>query len=179
MVRAFVAIDLPDAIRDRIRVAQKALLQSDAKVTPVDPKIVHITLNFLGEVEPPRIRRVSEVLGGVTGTPFTLTVRGIQGNPSGRPRVIWCEIEDGGGCAGLHQRIEELLAPLGFPRESRRYVPHATVARVRRFDPSLLAAISPLSSMEFGSCRVDGISLKKSTLTPKGPIYEDIMEVVF
>jgi len=58
MVRAFVAIDLPDAIRDRIRGAQKALLQSDAKVTPVDPKIVHITLNFLGEVEPPRIRRV-------------------------------------------------------------------------------------------------------------------------
>ena len=72
---------------------------------------------------------------------------------------------------------EDVLEPLGFARETRKFTPHATVARVRRPDQSLFTALDKLRSRTYGSCTVTAFRLKKSTLTPQGPIYEDLLEV--
>jgi 2'-5' RNA ligase len=73
--------------------------------------------------------------------------------------------------------IEDSLAPLGFDRESRRFTPHATLARVKSMDPSLFLAINNLKEKSWGNCIISGIKLKKSTLLPEGPVYEDLFEV--
>ena len=78
----------------------------------------------------------------------------------------------------FHQ-VEEALVPLGFTRETRRFTPHATVARVKSPDSSLFAAINQLDNREYGSCTISGLKLKKSTLTPQGPVYEDLLEVTW
>ena len=79
----------------------------------------------------------------------------------------------------LFSLIENALAPLGFDRETRRFTPHATLARIKSMDPSLFSAISSLKEKSWGSCIISGIKLKKSTLLPKGPVYEDLLEVTW
>lgn len=177
MVRLFVAIDLPPEMREVLKSSQEELAKSRARLSVVSPENIHITLKFIGEVEEGAVPAVQERLAGVTGRPFEVSVSGISADNRRRPRVVWCGIIDGGRCAVLNDQIEEALEPLGIRKESRTFRPHATLARVKRFDPSLLDAIRPMESAGYGNFLVNGFSLKKSTLTPAGAIYEDVMVV--
>jgi RNA 2',3'-cyclic 3'-phosphodiesterase len=184
MVRAFVAIDLPESIKQKVYDSQNALKQCNVRLKFVDPAGFHITLKFLGEVEPSSIDPIIHALQSLSQDPFTITVGPITWNNPKRPRVIWCTIRDGGECASLHHRIEDLLAPLGIPRENRPFATHATIARVREGTQppdmqQIVRQVRALPQADIGSCEVTGIKLKKSTLTPQGPIYEDLAEVAF
>jgi len=160
-----------------MRGPQGALSGCRARLTLVKPGSIHITLKFLGEIDEKTLARVKEALARIRFEPFEISVCGVMGNPASAPRVIWCEVRDGGGCRRLFELVEEALGPLGIPGERRAYTPHATLARVKRFDPSLLPILKDLAAEEFGSCPVSSIRLKKSTLTPQGPVYEDLLEV--
>ena len=177
MVRLFVAIDLPQQIREALSNSQQDLKKSRARLAVVSPENIHITLKFIGEVGQDAVEAIKRRLADVSGTPFEVSVSGISADNRRRPRVVWCTIKDGGRCALLNEEIEEALAPLGIEKESRRFRPHATLARVKKFDPSLLEAMRPMESADYGNFQVDGFSLKKSTLTPSGALYEDIMVV--
>ncbi|MBP1929681.1 2'-5' RNA ligase [Methanolinea mesophila] len=177
MVRLFVAVDLPVEIREKIRECQAELKTGKARVTLVKPDQIHLTLKFIGEVDEPTADKIREALKKIRFTSYGLEVGTIQANNPRRPRVIWCSIRDGGESEELHRRIEDVLLPLGVPREDRAFTSHATVARVKSYHPDLDEALQQLKGREFGSCRVERIILKKSTLTPSGPIYEDLMEV--
>jgi 2'-5' RNA ligase len=177
MVRAFVAIELSDEVRESLRAAQDRLRMSTARLNLVDPALAHITLKFLGEVEEERIGAVKDALRGVRGRAYALTVGGVGGNNPRRPRVVWCAVDDGGETVRLAERVEKALGPLGFPRETRAFTPHVTLARVKDFDPSLLEAVRDRAATGMGTCTIDHIALKKSTLTPKGPVYETLLEV--
>ncbi|MHC1625760.1 MAG: RNA 2',3'-cyclic phosphodiesterase [Methanoculleaceae archaeon] len=179
MVRAFVAIELPEEIREQISRAQQILLQSDARLTPVNPRQAHVTLKFLGEIPDGIVDDVIGSLETITHAPFRATAGRVVPRPPRQPRVIWAEIEDLGQCRDLHRKIEDALAPLGIRRDRRPFTPHATVARVRRFDPSLMTRLNELALVRCGIFEVNGFVLKKSTLTPAGPIYEDLAEVAF
>jgi 2'-5' RNA ligase len=178
MVRTFVAVDLPEEMRTRIAEGAQALRGSGARLTFVDPAQIHVTLAFLGEVETDRIPSVAAALGAVRPPPFTLAVGPIAGNSRSSPRTIWCPCTDDGSLAGLAGSVAEALEPLGFPRERRAFRGHATVARVRVFHPSLLDRLAALPRDGFGTFTVDRFRLKKSTLSPQGPVYEDLAEVV-
>jgi 2'-5' RNA ligase len=177
VVRTFIAVELPADIRESIRVCQSELARSRARLTMVDPGIVHITIKFLGEIDEQRIGAVSDALSGIRLDPFEIEVGMPVLNTPRRPRIVWCGISDQGGCGCLHMKCEEVLSGIGLPRDNRPFSPHATIARIRDFDPSLAKVISILPRAPFGRCRVDRFSLKKSTLTPRGPVYETISEV--
>jgi RNA 2',3'-cyclic 3'-phosphodiesterase len=177
MVRTFIAIDLAPEVRERMRGPQAALAGCRARLSLVAPPSIHITLKFLGEIDEKTLDRVKEALSALRFTPFEVSLAGVKGNPPPSPRVIWCEVRDEGGCRRVFRLVEDALAPLGIPRERRAYTPHATLARVKRPDPSLIPVLKSLASEEFGSCPVRSIKLKKSTLTPGGAIYEDLLEV--
>ncbi|HMA05274.1 MAG TPA: RNA 2',3'-cyclic phosphodiesterase, partial [Methanomicrobiales archaeon] len=177
MVRTFIAIDLTPEVRERMRDPQASLAGCRARLTLVKPPSIHITLKFLGEIDEKTLEKVKEALSRIRFEPFDISAGGVRGNPPQSPRVVWSEIRDEGGCGRLFDLIEEALSPLHIPRERRGYTPHATLARVKRFDPSLLPVLAGLAAEEFGSCPVRCFRLKKSTLTPGGPVYEDILEV--
>ena len=179
MVRAFVALELSSEIRGQLAAAQDILRGCRARLTIVEPALIHITAKFLGEVPDENIPAVMDVLRTVRVPPFAVTARKITVNNPSRPHTVWCSISDDGGTARVFQQIEAALSPQGFARETRAFTPHATVARVKSPDPSLFAAISQLSDREYGSCTISGLKLKKSTLTPQGPVYEDLLEVAW
>ncbi|MCQ8893226.1 MAG: RNA 2',3'-cyclic phosphodiesterase [Methanolinea sp.] len=178
MDRLFVAVDLPDEIKERIGSTQAHLKKTRARLTLVDPSIIHITLKFIGDTPEEKTEAVVHALGELDGAPFSVRVRGIAGNNPRRPRVIWARVEDGGACRDLHEKVEGILAPLGIPREGRAFTPHATVARVREFHPDLVEILTQLSGRDFGEGWIEKVFLKKSTLTSRGPLYENIGEVL-
>jgi len=177
MVRAFVALELSDEIKDRLREAQETLCGCFARFTFVEPNIIHITVKFLGEVDMRTLPKVMEALRAITFTPFRITAGTVTVNNPNRPHTVWCAINDAGQGEQIFLLIEDALAPYGFERETRRFTPHATIARVKSPDPSLFSALRLLNGKMYGSCTISGLKLKKSTLTPQGPIYEDLLEV--
>ncbi|HVP93643.1 MAG TPA: RNA 2',3'-cyclic phosphodiesterase [Methanoregulaceae archaeon] len=179
MVRTFIAIELSPAVRSEIGKIQPDLRQCRARLTLVNPEIIHITLKFLGEVSSEDLSTVTRALEKIRLEPFTINVSGVGVNNPRSPRVIWAGVDPIEPCKILNERIEAALEPLGFAREKRAYTPHATIARVREHDRSLEAAIGPHANREFGRCLIDRFSLKKSVLTPKGPVYETVAEVVW
>ena len=177
MVRAFVAVELSPEVRDRLGEAQECLRTCGAHLTFVRPEYIHITIKFLGEVEEKDLPEVLNALKTVTFVPFTVNATTVTVDNPKRPHTVWCSIEDAEGTKNLFRSIEDVLEPLGFARETRKFTPHATVARVRMPDQSLFTALDKLRSRTYGSCTVTAFRLKKSTLTPQGPIYEDLLEV--
>ena len=177
MVRAFLALELSEDVRYALAGAQDVLRQCRARLTFVNPGQIHITVKFLGEVEDRKIPALMDVLKQVAWKPFTARAGIVTVNNPRRPFTVWCEVDDGGQGARLREKIDEALSPLGFQKEGRPFLAHATVARVKRPDPSLMDALETIRDRRYGECPVTGMKLKKSTLTPAGPVYEDLLEV--
>lgn len=177
MVRAFIALELSQEIKDNLTTAQDTIRGCNARLTCVHPENMHITIKFLGEVREEQLKKVMDTLRSVPFSPFPIQVLTVTVNNPKRPHTVWCDINDGGMGGRLFSLIENALAPLGFDRETRPFTPHATLARIKSPDPSLFFAINSLKEKSWGSCVISGVKLKKSTLLPKGPVYEDLLEV--
>ena len=177
MTRAFIALELSNDIKDQLTSAQQTLRGGKARLTFVEPEIIHITVKFLGEVDDKKLQKVMDALTSISFSPFSITAGKVTVNNKKRPHTVWCTIDDAGEGERLFLHIEDALAPLGFTRETRRFTAHATIARVKSMDPSLFSALEILDGNTYGSCRISGMKLKKSTLMPQGPVYEDLLEV--
>jgi len=177
MVRAFVALELSEEIRSRLAESQAPLRTCTARLTFVDPALIHITAKFLGEVDEKQLPGIMDALRSIPFTPFTVTAGEVTVNNRKRPHTVWSVVDDGGRGQQLLNAIDSALGPLGIPPESRSFTSHATVARVKAADPSLFPALRQLEGKSYGSCTISGLKLKKSTLTPSGPVYEDLLEV--
>jgi 2'-5' RNA ligase len=88
-------------------------------------------------------------------------------------------IYDAGHIEPIARAIDTSLVPLGFKKENRGFSPHLTIGRVKtaRNKDKLLKLIEHFNTEEFTAQEVQSIVLKKSELTPKGPIYTTLREV--
>ncbi|WAI00803.1 RNA 2',3'-cyclic phosphodiesterase [Methanogenium organophilum] len=177
MVRAFFAVDLSCDIRNQFYTVQDILRNSDAKLTCVDPSLAHITMKFLGEISDDVLHGIRDIMSEFSFEPTDIAVSGVQLHPKKRPRIVWADVSDNGWGGVTVAEMDRLLTPLGIPSETRIFTPHVTLARIKRYDRSLRAAVEAVSEHSFGRMTVDTITLKTSTLTPRGPVYEDVMEI--
>ncbi len=178
MVRLFIAVEIPEEVKAQYAEAQEAIRRSRARISLVQPADMHITLKFIGEVEGSRLPTITSALQTITGAPFTLDLGAITLNSPRSPRVIWGDVHDPGACRELAEQIESVLIPLQIPAEGRKFKPHITIARIKQFHPSIFEEVAGISSFSEGSFEVDRFVLKKSELTPHGPVYTDILEVL-
>ncbi len=172
--RLFIAADIPEEIRCAI--ADFRLQPDAAKIRWVDIRNMHLTLRFLGDTEEGRLDGICNALRNVEFSPFRCSVSGFGVFPDmHRPRVIWAGIIPKDDVISLHKKIDDALEGLGFHKE--RFTPHVTMGRVKLVsDPILLERqLRELKGKHFSRAfEVDGFKLKKSMLTPEGPIYEDV-----
>jgi 2'-5' RNA ligase len=156
------------------------LKTTGADLKLVDPEIVHLTLKFLGEIPEARAREVAETVKEIGFQPFSFKVEEVGVFPSAsRPNVVWAGITDGvTELAKVFEDLDTRLSRLGFERERRKFSPHLTICRVRsgRNRDQLVAELTQLQDMVFGSVKVDKVVLKKSVLTRQGPIYSTLAE---
>ncbi len=184
-MRTFVAIDLPKEIKDRLSCLQEKLKASGADVKWVAPQNIHLTLKFLGERDDKKINKITEILKGVSGTQNAFQVRlsCLGAFPKiDSPRVIWVSIDKGDNeTKGIAEKLEEEIAKTGIPKESRPFSSHITIGRTKSNlnieklvqDLKNLAGSLETEKLEFKAAK---ITLFKSTLTPKGPVYETLNE---
>ncbi len=180
-IRCFVAVECGgDEVAAKFNEVRRMLKATRADVKLVEPENIHLTLKFLGEIEPSLVEQVSQVVKETSFQPFDARLEGVGVFPNlRRPRVVWAGITD-----GVPQRMEvwkdvdTKISGLGVEREGGRFSPHITVGRVRsgRNRDRLVEEISALSDYVFGDLQVDRIVLKKSVLTPRGPIYTTLAE---
>lgn len=181
-IRSFIAVDLDDAtVRDRIVAAQNGLAQTGAQLKLVGREIMHLTLRFLGEIPNPTVDRVKEAMNSVRFQSFEVKFTGLGVFPNPRRiNVVWVGIEEGHEKLNdIFQQLEPKLRQIGLPPDNKGFSPHMTVARVKsamRRD-MLAEFVEKMKKEEFGIMPVKAVRLKKSTLTPKGPIYATIHEV--
>lgn len=175
-MRLFVAVHLPQEIRERLALVQERLRRAQADVSWVKPANLHITLKFLGETEPKRLERIGPVLAEAARnvTPFSLAVAGVGAFGGRIPRVVWVGVREGTApLEALAGAVESGLARLGFPKEKRGFTAHFTLGRVRspRNAEALLAAIRDEPTEPLGTVLVERFVLMQSELDPGGSIY--------
>jgi RNA 2',3'-cyclic 3'-phosphodiesterase len=183
LIRSFLAIELPEAIRNKIDEIQGDLKSSYADVRWVSPEKIHLTLKFFGNIEEARVESIIKAIENpVRNTPaFTVKVRRIGAFPHWKsPRVIWMGLIDEKGILGPFQKeLETELEGVGFEREAKAFRPHLTLGRVNssRGKEGLIRKVERYQEEDFGNFTVERLVLFKSDLRPAGPIYTPLREV--
>jgi 2'-5' RNA ligase len=177
-VRTFIAIAIDKTIRDRLVALQESLARAGSEVKWVEPENLHVTLQFLGEVDqrelPAVCRAVSDGCQGHAAFPLSVETAGCFPNAR-RPRVLWAGVGTGTQevCA-LHDALETPLLELGcYRREERHYTPHITIGRVKSDRPTdrLAQALAKQTGWKGGETIVREVLVMSSELTPQGPVY--------
>lgn len=178
-LRVFVAIDILEPnVLDQLSKIRDLLLESKADLKPVATENMHITLRFIGETPLHLVNSICNDLGKIEFEPFKIRIKGVGVFPNiARPRVIWAGVSQGvENLSKLHDIVEKILRKHGVPPQREKFIPHITLARVKsgRNISRLVKIIQSIADTDFGEVLVDRIVLKRSILTPSGPIYRDI-----
>ena len=175
-MRTFVAIGVNNNnVLNSIRQVQSEL---NIKAKPVELHNMHFTVQFLGEVSEEMIRKISDALNSIEFSAFSITFTGIEAFPKpNSPRVIWVGVNDGiNKLEKLAETTRSKLSDIGFSPD-KKFKPHVTIFRVKNKIESLTSKLEKFSSYSFGKQEISEIKLKKSELTPNGPIYTDLLVV--
>jgi 2'-5' RNA ligase len=180
-IRSFVAFDMDsEAVLKRIADVQAELVKTGADLKPVEPKNIHITLRFLGNIMPTTVEGIFEEMKRVQFVAFDAKIHGVGAFPDVRyPRVVWAGITEGAEqLRSVFSQLEPGLRSLGFAPDPKGFSPHLTIARVRsgRNKVQLAEFISKNEGYDFGVVHAACLRLKRSDLTPKGPIYSTLKE---
>jgi len=181
--RLFVALDLPEAVRDRLASWQAAALR-DPALRPVRPEALHMTLAFLGYLPEARIEAVTELVCSVTSGAVDARLEPAPVPlPRSRPRLFAIDAPSEGAIA-LQAELSGRLEAAGLYRpEKRPFWPHLTVARVR---PERRGSTRParvgtppedLPAALLEPFRAVRLALYRSHLRPSGAEYVSLANV--
>ena len=188
MIRAFVAIELDDAVKGALVQAQNTLKRAPVGrlVRWVSPDGIHLTLKFLGDISSDRVTDITRSIERGCGTfsPFRIALSEAGFFPNAhRLRVVWVgvggEVEH---LLRLQRSVEAELGTLGFPPEGRGFQPHLTLGRVR--DSALSAEREELAKRiattqveANAAMTVEKVRLIRSELRPTGAVYTTLAAV--
>jgi 2'-5' RNA ligase len=179
-IRSFLAFDIENKmVLDRLATAQNQLVGTGADLKLVEPQNIHITVRFLGNITSAMVEMVFGEMKKIQFTPFTVQIKGLGAFPnSNYSRVIWAGITSGAYQLKNIFQLEPRLRNLNFAPDSKGFNPHLTIARVRsgRNKQQLAKFITENANYEFGAVNTKCLNLKKSNLTPRGPIYSTLRE---
>ncbi|MCL6481247.1 MAG: RNA 2',3'-cyclic phosphodiesterase [Firmicutes bacterium] len=174
-MRLFVALDVGEAVRERLG----ALIRELAPLCPgarwVQPDSMHVTLKFIGAVAAEEVERIRAALATLAWPgPIEMVIRNTGFFPNAKhPRVFWAGIEAPPALSELAAAVEAQLEPLGVPRESRAFHPHLTLARFKSEAglAQLQQALARRGPVEFGRVVATRFHLYESRLRTSGAVY--------
>ena len=181
-IRAFVAMDMDEAsVVSKLVDAQRALRDVGADLKLVEPENIHATVRFLGEVPAATIELVKEQMNEVKFSPFGMEFVGLGAFPNlRRINVVWVGMRKGSEeISRIFEQLEPGFRKIGFEPDRKGFSPHVTIARVKtgRMREELAKFVDEMRDTPFGVIHVEELRLKRSVLTPKGPVYSTIHTV--
>lgn len=188
-MRIFIALDIEDAIRERIQRFMDGGRGFAPEARWVRAESLHVTLKFVGEKPAAAVEDIRKILIAVKSSPITLHFRGTGFFPTAKSaRVFWVGVESGPTLAQLAARVDEATSQLGVPREDHAFSPHLTLARggksgtprwrkgdrPNRTFARLGEKLAEMPSPEFGTMTAREYYLYESKLSPGGAQYTKI-----
>jgi 2'-5' RNA ligase len=186
-MRLFIALDIDDAIRERIETFMQGVAGFAPEVRWANSKSLHVTLKFIGEQPEPAVEHIRAALSTIEASSAEIHFRGLGFFPTTKSaRVFWIGMEAGPRLAALATEIDKKMAPLGVSKEDRAFCPHLTLARGRgrsaspRRHPSdvpnrtfqcLQERLAALPTPDFGTLTARDFFLYQSRLSPQGSKY--------
>jgi len=182
-MRLFVALSIPAEVRENLSSLLAALRRADAQPRWVNPKNLHVTLKFIGEVPPESVAAIGDALVAVrAASQVNLQFRGIGFFPNARhPSTAWIGVESSPNLRALAAEVNLLLTPLGIPREEKPFVAHLTIARFRetRLSPALNTEIERWKDSRFGTLVTTEFHLVESRRKSTGAEYTTLRSFRF
>ncbi|OHB74303.1 MAG: 2'-5' RNA ligase [Planctomycetes bacterium RBG_16_41_13] len=184
-VRLFIAIEITDAVREKVSHFQNDLKKASADVKWVAPENLHITLKFIGNTDEEKIDEIVDVIhqSVIEIKPFDIYYSGAGTFPAGKyPRVIFAGAMDSSGAlASIYERLNRQLTELGIPYDEHTFDAHITVGRVKTHKniKKLMECVHSYREFTFGQENIDHLVLMKSDLTREGAIYTRVSTIRF
>jgi 2'-5' RNA ligase len=191
-MRIFIALDIDDAIRERIVRFVDGVSGFAPDARWVRPESLHVTLKFIGEQSEEAVERIAQELASIKAAAIEIQFRGYGFFPGAKaPRVFWIGIEAGEDLVSLAAAIDGRMASLGIPKEEHAFSPHLTLARGKGGSGSpkwskgdgpnhgfkkLQEKLATMPMPEFGTMTARSFFLYQSRLSPKGSVYTKLAE---
>ncbi|MBZ5721635.1 MAG: RNA 2',3'-cyclic phosphodiesterase [Acidobacteriia bacterium] len=186
-MRIFIALDIDDSIRERIRRFVDGVSGFALDTRWVRPESLHMTLKFIGEKPAEAVEEIKRALATIRGEAMEIAIRGFGFFPSAKaPRVFWIGIESGPQLAALAEAVDDVTSRLGIAKEDHPFSPHLTLARGgggsgaprrqdgdgpnRRFQ-RLQEKLAAMATPEFGTMTAREFFLYQSQLGRGGSRY--------
>ena len=177
-IRSFLAIELDNDLVPGILDVQKEFKKTNANVKYVPEENMHFTLKFFGNIDEEMVDDIALAVEKVIKnySSFDLNIKNCGCFPNKKViKVLWLGLEEGSPIKDLQKDLDREFRKLGFKKE-KNFISHLTIGRVKspKNKKEIRETIEKLENIEIGQMSVSKICLKKSTLTPQGPIYENI-----
>jgi 2'-5' RNA ligase len=169
--RLFVAIRPPEQVRERLVDAMEGI----EAARWVDEENLHLTLRFVGEVERPAANDLASALARIVWPRFELRIEGVgHFTRKGEAKALWARIPANEPLEGLRQKVEAACEAAGLGRETRRFTPHVTLARLGRASGPIGGWLSSFGDVRAGPWEVTEFVLYESHLGHTGSFYEPV-----
>lgn len=169
--RLFLALAPPPAITEALLDLQEGL--SGARW--VDSDNFHLTLRFVGEIDRHAADDLETALECLSFAPFTLELCGVgHFEGKGRAKAIWAGLRPSSALDELQHRSEIACRRAGLAPETRKFIPHITLARLNSASGFVGEWLAQHDALQLGPWPVESFALFASELTPNGPIYRQL-----
>ena len=168
--RLFVSIEVPESVKQTLAGLDPYL----SGVRWLEPRQMHLTLAFLGNVDVEIQAGLSEKLQAISWKSFFLPLVGLGTFPTkGWPKIVWIGVGTGHPhLFQLHKRVQEALLAVGLEPDLRSFHPHVTLARCRDVSPQTIRPfLKTHAAFDAGMIHVESFCLNSSQLTPAGSVY--------
>lgn len=178
--RGFIAVDVPAS--EALMEFKNALSSTPAKLKMVETENIHLTLKFLGDTPINQVDAIESLMNKAVSSiePHKILLQSAGVFPNRNYiKVVWIGIKQAEHLSKIASFLNENLTNLGFKKEKRDFSAHLTIARVKSAHgkEEIISLIDDYRETLFEEISINAIKLKKSTLTPQGPIYETIKTI--
>ena len=173
MIRAFIAIPIPETTRSQLAVTQ--FLLPIARPLPVEN--FHLTLVFLGEQTEDRLEELHIALEQITAPPVVLQIEGLGVFGGDKPRIVHATIRPDPPLTRLQARIARAADMCGIARDTRRFTPHVTLGRFAPGEgsaPALARAIGQIGALQIAPFTAGHFAMMRSILRPDGAVHDEL-----
>ena len=184
-IRAFLAFDLSQPVKETLADIQKQLHVAEHKIKWVNPEQMHLTIKFFGGLNIKKIAPLTAVINDMTKTcdPFILELDTLGAFPSmHNPNVLWVSLNDQKNqLSDFVAQIENTAAKVGLPKETRVFKPHITLGRVKSIQniEQLKIGMKEIKIPEETEQAFESLTFYQSTLNSNGPIYTTLERFPF
>ena len=181
MIRTFIALELPDELKEKLIQIRNEFYTDDRKIRWEAKNKLHLTLKFLGDTEKSKIHKiwdeVLKVLEQFKSLTMTFNGFGIF-KRDGQPRIFWAGFDENKVLENLTKEIDNRCMQFGFPVEKRKFSPHLTLLRIKGNEKIDLIYKIVNTKFEPVNFVADTITFYKSELKPSGSEYAVLKQIL-